>query len=179
MELDKRSRVWIITFPWDGDVLTDSDIPLVPSVLIHSKFSKENESVSVFVKTSTLKTASWITNWFPFPFVVIKRSAWDQYSSFKDIPSDQEIIRDDHVDQDGITERNVVLDAPKEHGFEHSRECSTRTRSSDSSGEEERFQDLQELGRIRKRIKRLDTRLGVLAAKHQQYLRDVIDLSQT
>ena len=94
MDIDTRSRIWILTETYTHDHLRDHDIPKIPCDLIHAKLSKVNQSISVFLKFSTLKAAAWVSNQFGSDQQVIKKSKWEDYKSFCDIPFDEEVVRD-------------------------------------------------------------------------------------
>lgn len=166
----------MITFPWTEDKITDGDLPNVPCILLHAKMSQENESVSVFIKTKTLKSASWITNWFTMSFVVVKKTNWNAYEAFKEIPFTSEVIRDQLPDLDGNAERDDMLDIAKEDGLECTRECPTRTRE-ESSSDDDFIKDYRRIRKIRRTINRLDDELGQLVARSRPTLIDLIDIS--
>lgn len=93
MELDKRSRVWIVTFFTDQSI-TDDQLPDHCGDFVHAIQSDTNGSCSVFMKFKTLQSASGIQNLFNcHEQLVIKRSNWDAYESFKAIPVSSEVLR--------------------------------------------------------------------------------------
>ena len=93
MELDKRSRVWIVTYFTDK-AITDDQLPDHCGVFVHAIQNNDNRSVSIFMKFRSLQLASYIKNLFKsHDQLVIKRSNWNEYDSFKSIPASSEVIR--------------------------------------------------------------------------------------
>lgn len=116
MELDMRSRCWIITYKMP--VVTDKPQQLVGDgtstpKFAHIKVSAENDSVSVWLSYDNAQRASAVTNAFDkYEMVVLKRTTQSAYGYFKDIPHTVEHIIT-HPNGNGHTNTDNVLDPPQ------------------------------------------------------------------
>ncbi|RPJ14400.1 MAG: hypothetical protein EHM22_00710 [Actinobacteria bacterium] len=93
MEVDKRSRVWIVTFD-QTDPITDDQLPDQCGEFVHAIQNNETGSCSVFMKFKTLQSTSTIQSLFTsHDTIVIKRTNWDKYEDFKRITTSSEVLR--------------------------------------------------------------------------------------
>lgn len=120
MELDTRSRCWIITFAVNDNtdesisVLGDGTLPLTR--YNHAKWSKVNGACSVWLTFEHAQRCSAVTRAYSEGYgdVVIKRVTQTVYNQFMDIPCDNELRNvvhptHDNTDVPGHTE---VIDPP-------------------------------------------------------------------
>lgn len=94
MDADARSRFWIVTTRWLQDPEpTEEDIPILGCDRAHIKYSKANQSVSVFYTWNSPKRASSVSRGYDSS-LVIKRAKHSDEEDFKDIPCDKEWVFD-------------------------------------------------------------------------------------
>lgn len=93
MELEKRSRVWIVTF-FQLHKITVEQLPDHPGgLLAHAIQSDATGSCSVFIKFKTLTSSATILKLYnDYDKLVIKRSSWSHYDEFKLIHKSSETI---------------------------------------------------------------------------------------
>jgi hypothetical protein len=151
MDTEVRSRVWLITYPWsnpDQDI-TIKDIPGLCSEFLHAKYSYIQGTVSIFIRYKSLKSAGWISNLIDLDdLVIIKKSNWEKYKSFQDIPFTWEHIQDNGAAEHIHISGNTTED--KSDTLLHS------DQRSDGYGTDEYLSDVQFWRTSRKRIRALD-----------------------
>ncbi len=167
MELDKRSRFFIVTFPWnDAVVPTDAVIPSVGYIQAHAKMLFENQSVSVWFSFKHPQRVSKITAAFDQDRVVIKCANGTSYKSFQELPFDWESVHH------GGTADHVHVGSSPELQYVDSCESQDGT---GTSSDEEFIRDYRAYARIRKRIRELDGQLGAITNRMKRKAMDIAD----
>jgi hypothetical protein len=159
MELDRRSRCWIVTVPWhDATHPTDEDVPDLDARLIKALYSAKNGSMSVFYLFKNPQRASRLTNTFPQDHVVVKVSKESSYDEFCQLPSDWVMTKEPTAvpvaQCDGDDECAKGTTEPRTTGH-------IRARSDDESSDDE----LQTLIRRRRKVKNQLQNVGDLTAQ--------------
>ena len=95
MDIDSRSRTWLVTIPWvDATTPTESVIPNLSFKLAHAKYSRVNDSVSIWFTFVNQVRASTVTQGFDVDHVVIKRvTPSESLQQFQDLPHDWELVK--------------------------------------------------------------------------------------
>lgn len=89
MDLDKRSRNWIVTFPWNDGELPDSNvIPSIGQVFSYAMMSRDNGSVSTWFKFDNAQRASTVSSAYDHVHLVLKATNWDEFPAFRALPCD-------------------------------------------------------------------------------------------
>ncbi len=168
MDLDKRSRCWIITYYFDKDI-KDNHLPLYTGEFTHAISSRENKTCSVFMKWKTMKTASSITNLFDeYDHVVLKKTQWTSYDEFKKIPKDSEVIRD-HITSNS-DQGSTISDS--DHAGDHETSIDDKNNSSIT------IQDIEKFRSIKRKISNLENELGVLCKRFKPFIDTLTDIQK-
>jgi len=151
MDSNPRARCWIATVPWpDAEFPTSTVIPDIGQVKAHAKFSRENDSVSIWFTFVNAVRSSTVTTAFNTDVVVRSARSADSSSAFESLPFDWEWrFLGDTLD--------TVPCQPTKMNVTHVPD-STHAPSSPMSM---LVHSAKEISRIRKRINELDEELGV------------------
>ena len=114
MELDIRSRTWIVTIPWTVPMTpTESCIPsILTFIKAHAKYSKDNGSVSTWLTFRNQTRASTVTNAYSVDVVIKKVTPGLSLTDFIMMSHDWEytIDRSDSVGVAAIKRDNIKID---------------------------------------------------------------------
>ena len=151
MDSNPRARCWIATVPWpDAEFPTSTVIPDIGQVKAHAKFSRENDSVSIWFTFVNAVRSSTVTTAFNTDVVVRSARSADSSSAFESLPFDWEWrFLSDTLD--------TVPCQPAKMDVTHVPD-STHAPSSPASM---LAHSANAISRIRKRINELDEELGV------------------
>lgn len=170
MELNKRSRVWIVTFHHKGDI-SDDQLPDHCGEFVHAITSEEYGSCSVFMKFKTLRSASSIQSLFcDYDQLVIKRYSWDKYEEFKETPFSSQVLRygpKKHDDSD----KDQPLDGQQYNGHTGTND------SNDQDGYEtdDMVADVQRSKSLKRQLEDLSSQLSIVKKRIVSYVADQLD----
>ena len=157
MDSNPRARCWVATVPWpDAEFPTATIIPDIGQVKAHAKFSRENDSVSIWFTFANAVRASTVTTAFNTDVVVHSARSADSSSAFESLPFDWE-CRFCSDTTDTVPCQPVRMDVT--HVPEPTR--ATVSAGVPSSPVSMLAHSAKEISRIRKRINELDEELGV------------------
>lgn len=170
MELDKRSRAWIVTFHHKGDI-SDDQLPDHCGEFVHAITSEDYGSCSVFMKFKTLRSASSIQSLFcDHDQLVIKRSSWDKYEEFKETPFSSQVLRygpkkHDDSDQDQPMDRQQCHDHSGTNDFS----------DQDGYGTDDMVVDVQRSKSLKRQLEDLSSQLSIVKKRLVSYVADQLD----
>lgn len=184
MELDTRSRFWTVTIPWVSDTVpTAQTTPLFNASLIHGKYSRANESYSIWYTFINPQKASRLAKEFNDPTVVMKKTTRANYETFQDIPFDTEVIQektDTTIDvsiADGIQESQCNDKYLSRLEYEHP-SSDTEGHTSYSTINMDIVSDINEFYRLKRDIERLDSQLGRVAKRLKPYGKQLMKVGE-
>lgn len=175
MELDKRSRYWIVTVPWHN-ALPDpkqDDIPRIPYIMAHLKHSKENETISIWFSFTNPQRSSTVSTAFDCDKVVLKASRLGQYDEFKHLPCDSDLLLEDV--SHGTKEHDDSNTSKPTSGTQpvHTYRTNNTTVQEEEEGPHELstdiFSDICEYNRLKRNISSLDEELGRVVKRLKPY----------
>lgn len=163
MDSNPRARCWIATVPWpDAEFPTSTVIPDIGQVKAHAKFSRENDSVSIWFTFVNAVRSSTVTTAFNTDVVVRSARSADSSSAFESLPFDWEWrFLSDTLDT--VPCQPAKMDVTHVPDSTHApRPIHTRSPvGAPSSPASMLAHSAKEISRIRKRINELDEELGV------------------
>jgi hypothetical protein len=94
MDMDKRSRAWIVSTPWvDEDLPTESILPTCDYRTAHLKYSKKNESVSIWLEFDNACRCSTVIQGMMGNLVTKRVTVTDYKKSFLELPCEFELVK--------------------------------------------------------------------------------------
>ena len=168
MEVNTKARCWVATFQWlDAEPPTDSIIPTLPFRMAHAKFSRVNESVSIWFTFVNQVRASTITNALGYDHIVVRKVIADrELIPFQELPFDWESVRTNHdepVAGSLASQHSIAGPSVRQDSIGYDTEDAKSNGSVPSHAEF--ICDFQRLERILKRIRELDEESGTIAKR--------------
>lgn len=116
MEIDLRSRTWIVTFEVEGiDTINDTDVlgnGTLKYTMAHAKMSKVKGTCSIWLTFEHAQRASTLSRSFEHTDnLVLKRVSQRSYEEFKSLESDREFTMTGPLCHGTVESTNATMEA--------------------------------------------------------------------